>query len=64
MRRAIIVIVTMAVVGAIAGVALATIPDSSGVIHGCYDNKTGGLRVIDTDKGHTCTKSETALTWN
>ena len=26
---------------------LGTVPDQSGVIHGCYDKKTGLLRVID-----------------
>lgn len=64
MRRAIIVIVATASLATIASVAVASIPDSSGVIHGCYDSKTGALRVIDTGKGQTCAKSETALTWN
>ena len=32
---------------AVAGIAYAAIPDSSGVIHGCY-SKTGALRVIDS----------------
>ena len=26
---------------------LGTVPDQVGVIHGCYDTKTGGVRVID-----------------
>ena len=47
------------------GVAYATIPDSQGVIHGCYTpNPTGQLRVIDTDKGQTCKTGEQALSWN
>ena len=32
-------------------VALAAIPDSSGVIHGCYQKNVGNLRVIDPDAG-------------
>ena len=32
----------------VAGLAQATVPDSSGMIHGCYANKGGALRVIDS----------------
>lgn len=49
------------------GVALATIPGATGVIHGCYNtnpNSAGTLRVIDIDNGATCTKNETALDFN
>jgi hypothetical protein len=57
------------VVGAIAGTALvggivyATIPDASGVIHGCVGGG-GKLRTIDTDAGETCHGGETPLNWN
>jgi hypothetical protein len=44
-------------------VALATIPDSSGVIHGCYTKGSGALRVID-DSVTSCKPSETSLDWN
>src|SRR4029077_744406 len=44
-------------------IALASIPDSAGVIHGCYATKTGALRVIDTAT-QTCFKGEVALSWN
>jgi hypothetical protein len=52
-----------------AGIAVASIPDSSGVIHGCYltsgnPNIRGALRVIDTEAGQTCSSSETAIEWN
>jgi hypothetical protein len=70
-------LVGLVIVGAllvVGGIAYATIPDASGVIHGCYkkappNNKpapsdTGTLRVIDTDKGQTCSPSETPLDWN
>jgi hypothetical protein len=48
-----------------AGIAYASIPDSTGMIHGCYANKDGSLRVIDTGSGGTCdAKKETALDWS
>jgi hypothetical protein len=50
---------------AVAGIAYATIPDSGGVIHGCYTTKDGSLRVIDPGAGGACdAKKETALDWN
>jgi hypothetical protein len=52
---------------AVGGIAYASIPDPSGVIHGCYNtgsNPSGQLRVIDTGKGAACSKNEQALTWN
>jgi hypothetical protein len=47
---------------AIAGFAYAAIPDSSGVIHGCYATKNGALRVIDSSA--KCANAELALNWN
>jgi hypothetical protein len=48
-----------------AGIAYASIPDSGGVIHGCYANKDGSLRVIDPASGGACdAKKETPLDWN
>ena len=44
-------------------VALASIPDSAGVIHGCYKSATGALRVIDTAT-QECRASETPISWN
>jgi len=49
------------------GAAWASIPDASGVIHGCYPRpgaQTRALRVIDTDLGQACAADETALSWN
>jgi len=46
-----------------AGIAYASIPDSNGVIQGCYA-KDGSLRVIDTDASQSCDKKETSLNWN
>lgn len=46
------------------GVAVAAIPDSGGIIHGCYGKAFGGLRVIDTAKTSNCGPGEVALNWN
>lgn len=54
-------IVTAMVVG---GLAWAQIPGPLGVITGCYSNKTGALRVIDTSKTTCVAKTETQLEWN
>jgi len=52
----------LAVIGGVA--AYASIPDSSGVIHGCYNKGDGTLSVIDTSVVSTCPKGATALNWN
>jgi len=52
---------------AIGGIAYASIPDSNGVIHACYNtgaNPSGALRVIDTGLNSTCSKNEKSLSWN
>lgn len=47
------------------GVADASVPDASGVIHGCYQpNSQGLLRIIDTERGEACRSTELALAWN
>jgi hypothetical protein len=64
------------VIGSRAGVAIATsvgalmaaaasaaIPGTDGRIHGCYNDATGDLRVID-DATETCRVSETAVSWS
>jgi hypothetical protein len=43
--------------------AWASIPDTHGVIHGCYSTKTGALRVINSDSTH-CKSGERSMTWN
>lgn len=52
-----------AVLMAGAGAALATIPDSGGVIHGCFGRSGGALRVID-DSQTTCSAGESSLNWS
>lgn len=44
----------LALIVATSGVAVAAIPESDGVIHGCYSSASGQLRVIDTEEGDTC----------
>ena len=48
----------------VAGTVFASgIPDSAGVIHGCYKTQNGQLRVIDPTT-QQCLPSETAISWN
>src|SRR5207244_932847 len=47
---------------AVGGVAYATIPDSSGTIHGCFNNANGNLRVVQS--ASDCRTGETAIEWN
>jgi hypothetical protein len=63
-KRVWVVLAAAGAVAAVVGIAQATIPDQGGVIHSCYDNKDGQLRVIDTGAGGTCTSKETTLNWN
>jgi hypothetical protein len=56
-----LIVSMMALVLAMGGLAVAAIPDSSGVIHGCYKKKKGTLRLVS---GSKCKKSEKSITWN
>jgi hypothetical protein len=49
-----------ALIVALGGVAYATIPDSSGTIHGCSNKANGNLRVVESN----CRRDETAIAWN
>lgn len=51
---------------AVAGVSYAFIPDSSGVIHACYDKVSGQVRIYDSQNGKPkgCGSGEIAITWN
>ena len=72
-RRGGRLVLALAVGGALFGIATAvqaSIPDASGVIHGCYNNSvahgnpTGALRVIDTAKPNgNCASWEAPLNW-
>jgi hypothetical protein len=52
----------LGVVIGLGGVAFATIPDSSGTIHGCYVKGLGNLRVVES--GSDCRSNETPIAWN
>lgn len=47
-------------------IAFASIPDGSGVIHGCYKTKgsSHALNVIDTSKTASCPTGYTGLNWD
>ena len=62
-RRGGLIAATIAVLAIGAGIAYATIPDSAGVIHGCYDQR-GQLRVIDPSTGDVCKNNEKSLDWS
>jgi hypothetical protein len=48
----------------VGGVAvIASIPDSAGMINGCYKSSNGQLRVIDSAT-QQCASGETAISWN
>ena len=50
---------------AVAGIAYAAIPDSNGVIHGCYNSDNGALRVFGKSKDYQqCNANEKALDWS
>jgi hypothetical protein len=51
----------LACIGVGFGVAQASIPDSSGIIHACY-NRHGRLRVVDIS-AQNCRKSEQGISW-
>jgi len=59
-----VLLIAGAILAGAAGIALATIPGSTGVINGCFDKRKGDLRVIDTEAGKTCATSETPISWN
>lgn len=59
-----VTILAMAAVAILGVIAYAAIPDASGIIHGCYKQNSGGLRVIDIDVEECSPDSETSLQWN
>jgi hypothetical protein len=59
--RALVVLLVAVFAAVAAAVALGAIPDSNGVIHGCYTTATGSLRVVNASS--ECFVTETALDW-
>jgi hypothetical protein len=63
MRKALTILTATTVMVVATGIAMASIPDANGVIHGCYHTKHGDLRVVEM-AGQTCDPNETLLSWN
>jgi hypothetical protein len=65
-RTRLVAVLVVMIGGTVAGgVSYASVPDSSGVIHGCYSRLNGTLRVIDTAvKSQKCGTNELAVNWN
>jgi hypothetical protein len=61
-RRAGLALASAALVAFVGGVGHAAIPQADGNIAGCYSNRTGRLRVIDTEAGQACTAREKPVT--
>jgi hypothetical protein len=53
---------TAALVLAMSGFAVAAVPGSGRVIHGCYSKRGGSLRVVAASA--KCARSESAISWN
>jgi hypothetical protein len=66
MAAIVAVIASAAATVVVSGISSASIPDGSGVIHGCY--KTSGtvhaLKVIDSAVTSSCPAKYTSLNWN
>jgi hypothetical protein len=68
-RVAVVAAVVVILVATAVGVAAASIPDSSGLVHGCYKSKaatngTHSLAVIDAAKTSACPSGYKSLNWN
>jgi hypothetical protein len=70
-RRIVLASLTASIlVLALATNAFASIPDQNQVFHACVQSGTlpipgqGSIRLIDTDKGQTCTRYETPISWS
>ena len=70
LRSVLVVLVTAAGASVVASAAYAASPvgEDEGVIHGCVNDRTGVLRVIDPSDDEECRtqgrRKETAISWN
>jgi hypothetical protein len=68
-KRVLVAALVVAAAVTVGGIAYASVPDSAGVIHGCYGanaaTKTNGsqLNIVDGDVA-ACGKGQTSITWN
>jgi Collagen triple helix repeat (20 copies) len=70
-RAALVTVIAGAGLFGVATAVQASVPDSGGIVHGCYNTSSahgspnGALRVIDTSKiGGSCASGESPLNWN
>ena len=63
LRRLVVVGTGALLLTLFAGAAVATIPDSNGVIHACVKTADGSLRVVDTSTTVACPKGYAPLDW-
>jgi hypothetical protein len=70
LRSVLVVLATAAGASVVASAAYAASPadQDAGVIHGCVNDRTGALRVIDPSDDEECrtrgSRKETAISWN
>jgi len=66
LRAAAVTALLLAAVAGTTSIALASIPDSHGVIHGCYQTKgtAHNLKVINNKVTARCPRGYSALNWN
>jgi hypothetical protein len=60
--NALLLAVTIVAIAAAGSIVYASIPDSNGVIHGCYKTNKGDLRVVESEA--QCAATETPISWN
>lgn len=63
-RRRRVVVLVPVLFALAGGIAYASIPDSSGVIHGCYNKSSGTLNVIDSSLTKSCPSGYLPLNWS
>jgi hypothetical protein len=56
------IVTAVALLAVAAGTAYATIPSAGGVIHGCFKQFTGDLRLVDANA--KCTSKERPISWS
>ncbi len=67
-RRGLAALAVAALGLAAGGIAYASLPDSNGIIHGCYNpsgaKSSGGTSLNIIDSPYACPKGQQAITWN
>src|SRR5437867_1804641 len=63
MKRLLLVVGALVAAAVGAAIAFAAVPDTNGVIHGCYGQSNGAVRVIDPGVA-ACKQGEVSLDWS